>query len=43
MQLYFSVEFEVVVVVVVIRIAISKFQLKSPYRGCIAESSYSRL
>lgn len=42
MQLYFSVEFEVVVVVV-IRIAISKFQLKCPYRGCIAESSYSRL
>ena len=42
MQLYFSVEFEVIVVVV-IRIAISKFQLKSPYRGCIAESSYSRL
>jgi hypothetical protein len=41
MQLYFSVEFEDVVVV--IRIVISKFQLNSPYRGCIAESSYSRL
>lgn len=41
MQLYFSVEFEDIVVV--IRIVVSKFQLKGPYRGCIAESSYSRL